>query len=172
LVQAHARPSTIVRKLNSFIWRHFRDSHLLVSFFVSRIDLAAGRITYSSAGHPAQLLIRRGTGPIERLTTRNLLIGVDEDCLGDEPERDSKLRPTDRLVFFTDGVTETMNREGEFLGEDGLARIAAAACCPSLSEMADCVLERVNAFRAGPMRDDMTLILADFCPSRDPDVGS
>ncbi len=68
----------------------------------------------------------------------------------------------DRILFFTDGLTETMDANSEMLGTDGLARIATTTCSGTVSDMADCILERVAAFRSGLPQDDMTLILAEL----------
>ncbi|MBI1914094.1 MAG: serine/threonine-protein phosphatase [Planctomycetes bacterium] len=156
------RPMEIVQDLNAFVNHHFRDTELQLSFFAAQFDLTQRTIRYSGAGHPSPLLIRQGAGPIERLASQNLLIGVAENCLDDQPEHATQLHPGDRLVFFTDGLTETTGVEGKRLGQAGLAEIAARTCAGSLFEMADCILGRIDRFRVGPVRDDMTLIIAEL----------
>ncbi len=156
------RPMEIVQGLNAFVFQEFGDTDLQLSFFSAKLDLHRSTITYSGAGHPGPLLVRRGSGTIETLHSQNLLIGVAEHCLSENPEATAPLHPGDRLIFFTDGMTETIGASGRQLGEEGLGEIGAIVCSGDVSEMADCILERVAAFRAGPVLDDMTLIIAEL----------
>ena len=162
LVLDRARPVEIVEHLNDFCFRFLGDTELQLSFFAARLDLPDRAITYSGAGHPGPLLIRRDSGAIETLHSQNLLIGVAERCLSENPEGTAQLNPGDRLLFFTDGITETIGANGRLLGEEGLGKIVAITCPGSISDTADCILERIAAFRAGPIQDDMTLIIAEL----------
>ncbi len=162
LVLDRLRPMDIVQALNAFIFEHFHDTGLQLSFLAAQLDLRRGVLTYSGAGHPGTLLIRQGSEAIEVLESRNLLIGVDEQCLSDRPESTQEVNQGDRILFFTDGLTETMDPNRQMLGTDGLARIATITCSGTIFDMADCILERVAAFRSGPPQDDMTLIMAEL----------
>lgn len=162
LASDRLRPMEIVEGLNAFVFRHFRDTELQLSFFAARFDLRQRTVTYSGAGHPSPLLIRQASGPIDALKSQNLLIGVAEQCLSDQPEHVSQLSSGDRLLFYTDGLTDTTGAKGERLGEAGLAEIAAITCAGNLLDVADCIIERIAQFRVGPVRDDMTLIVAEL----------
>ncbi len=162
LVLDRLRPMEIVQGLNAFIVEHFRDAQLFLSFFAAKFDLTRGVLTYSGAGHPGPLLIHEGSAPTEVLESQNLLVGAAEQCLSDEPEGMQQLKPQDRVLFFTDGLTETMDPSGQMLGTEGLARMATITCDGGLFDMADCILERLAAFRSGPPQDDMTLIIAEL----------
>ena len=162
LVMERLRPMEIVRGLNAFILDHFRDTELHLSFFAARFDLEQGLLTYSGAGHPGPFLVRPTSDVIEVLESQNMLVGVVEHCLSDQPEGVEEVNRGDRLLFFTDGLTETMNPNGIMLGTEGLARIARAAHRRSAFDMADGILERVARFRGEPPRDDMTLIVAEL----------
>ncbi len=161
LARDRRRPIEIIQELNHFVFQHFADTELHLTFFAARLDLQRHIATYSGAGHPGPLLIRRGRGPVEVLKSQNLPLGVAEHCLSDEPEHLATLHRGDRLVFYTDGLTETADAHGKLLGEAGLANIAANVCAGSVCEVAGCILDRLAWFRAGPMRDDMTLIVAE-----------
>ncbi len=162
LVLDRLRPMEIVQGLNAFIIEHFRDAELFLSFFAAEFDLTRGLLTYSGAGHPGPFLIREGSASIEVLESQNLVVGVAEQCLRDEPEGMRQVKQGDRVLFFTDGLTETMDPSGQMLGTDGLARIATITCDGGLFDMADCILERLAALRSGPPQDDMTLIIAEL----------
>lgn len=156
------RPMEIVQEINAFVLRYFADTGMHLSLFAAGLDLDRRSITYSGAGHPGPLLIRRAANGAELLASRHLLLGVSEDILRDDPEETVSLAPGDRLVFYTDGLTESRNPDGEWLGESGLASLAAVTCVGHIFEIADCILRRVDKYRAGPPQDDITLIVAEM----------
>ena len=90
------------------------------------------------------------------------MIGVMEECLADEPENSTPLDSGDRLVFYTDGLTETADADARYLGEDGLERIAVGAISVDLFDAADYILDRVSRHQHGTATDDKTLIVAEI----------
>lgn len=156
------RPINIVRSLSEFIYEHFHDTKLFLSFVSAQIDLDHRTITYSGAGHPPLLLLRCRAGLVQPLESQNTLIGVKKDCLSEEPEHTRTLAAGDRLVFFTHGLTETTDMEGRQLGQEKLAQIACDALSADIFDMADVMLDQVARFRYGPPKDDMTLIVAEI----------
>ncbi len=155
-------PRDIVSSLNRFCRDHFVDTDLFLTFVAARIDLRRPRITFSGAGHPCPLLLRREGLTVERLKSQNLMIGVMDDCLSDEPENSTPLDSGDRLVFYTDGLTETADAERRYLGEDGLERIAVESMSVDLFDAADYILDRVSRHQHGRATDDKTLIVAEI----------
>jgi serine phosphatase RsbU (regulator of sigma subunit) len=153
-------PQTIVQMLNSFIHDHFVQTGTCLTFIASRIDLERHEITWSGAGHPSPLLVRSDGTTVERLPSQNLIIGVQEECLHDEPEHTLSLNPGDRLVFHTDGLMETADSTRTQLGIDGLASLASVAMCVGLFDMADQILDQVAEY--GTVDDDRTLIVAEI----------
>lgn len=153
------RPMEIVRALNKFICEHFHDTELYLSFVAAQIDLNHRTITYSGAGHPAVLLVRSATGSVLPLESQNVLIGLDEDCLAEEPEHTRALAEGDRLLFYTDGLTETNDVSSRQLGQSGLVEIVSDTLSAGIFDMADQILDRVERHRYGPPRNDVTLIV-------------
>ncbi len=155
-------PVDIVRSLNTFMHDNFGDLDMFVSFLAARIDLERQSITYSGAGHPSTLHLRKPVGLVESLRSQNLLIGVEPDCLGPQPEDTRPLQRGDRLLFLTDGVTEAADARDRQLGEEGLVRIASQCLSEDLFKMADVILHHVDEFRNGPPHDDMTLVTLEI----------
>jgi len=162
LVSLLSSPQNIVKELNEFIFQLFKDINLQVTFFAARIDFEKMSLTYSGAGHPAALLISKDAQVVKSLHSQNTLIGVIENCLSDHPSDTHPLSPGDRLLFFTDGVTETMDAQGNLLGIQELIRMATVTCTGDFFGQVDCLLEQIAAFRAGKPHDDLTLILAEM----------
>lgn len=155
-------PSSIVRQLNGFMRTYFQETGLFLSFFAAKIDLVARRITWSGGGHPPAILVRPGTTHVELLESQNALIGVVDDCLDEHPEHSFDLHGGDRVLFYTDGLTETGATSGNELGTGGLAEIATSSMGLDVFRMADDILEKVAKFASGSQEDDKTLIVAEI----------
>jgi serine phosphatase RsbU (regulator of sigma subunit) len=155
-------PRDIVSSLNRFCRDHFADTDLYLTFVAARIDLRRPQIIFSGAGHPSPLLIRRDGLTVERLKSQNPMIGVMDECLADEPESTTQLDSGDRLVFYTDGLTETADADGRYLGDDGLEKMAVGAMSVDLFDAADHILDRVSRHQQGPATDDKTLIVVEI----------
>ena len=126
---------------------------------LAHLDVGTGRMSWVNAGHPAPLLVR-GSKAVRFLHSEPTLpVGLT----GLAPTVASEqLEPGDRLLFFTDGVVEHRNDDGEMFGEDRLA----ARLVRHLSEELPTaeVLRRLNrellemVGEDGPA-DDATLLL-------------
>ena len=156
------RPKEIVRSLNTFIFDFFRGTDLFLSFMVAQIDLDRRRVSYSGAGHPAALHMHAGAGTIDFLSSQNMVIGVQQECLSDEPEHVRTLYPGDRLLFYTDGLTESAKSEGQLLGQSRFVEIASAALSTDEFGVADRIFDEIESYRYGPPTDDMTLIVVEI----------
>lgn len=152
-------PVEVVDGLNRLVYEDFADAGLFLTFFAARIDLVSREIVWSGAGHPSPILVRADGRTTVRLASQNVMIGVLPDCLADEPEHRSPLEPGDRVLFYTDGVTEVFDATGAELGEEGLAALTLDAMPAGVFGMLDRLLERVAAFQHGPVTDDRTLVL-------------
>jgi serine phosphatase RsbU (regulator of sigma subunit) len=69
------------------------------------------------------------------------------------------LGPGDSLVFYTDGVIEARNAAGEFLGEEGLAKVLTECTGCSAEETAERILDAVHQFRGEHMSDDVAVLV-------------
>lgn len=78
------------------------------------LDMSSGRFSYVNAGHPPPLLLRVDGGR-ELLRSTGPLIGLDGMLPFEEAQ--CQLRPGDRILLYTDGVTDLQDRDGGFLGE-------------------------------------------------------
>ena len=153
--QDAASPASINNSVNRLLCRNMASGRF-ATFCYARIDPAARRIVYSNAGHNPPLLLR-GDGSVETLGDGGMVLGIFPDTQYDQSEL--SLRPGDRLLFYTDGITEARNPEGEEYGEDRLAAAALAVSAPEALAIKDAVLADVNAFTDGRFEDDATLIV-------------
>ncbi len=92
-----------------------------LTLFLGVIDVATGRVTYSNAGHPPPFRMRAGVPPMPLPLVGGMPVGIDEGASHAVGAVD--LEPGDRLVVYSDGVTEAMNIAKEFYGDDHLIEV-------------------------------------------------
>ena len=130
-----------------------------VTAFYGVIDRATGVLKYAAAGHPPPLLWRDAA--VRGLSAQGFILGVVPDEV--YAEREVTMRPGDKVVFYTDGVTEARNEIGEMFGaarlEDAVRAAGAGDAAAILSE----VVRRLHAFRdRTPYTDDVTIAVVEL----------
>lgn len=155
------RPVEIVRSLNKFVHDHFHDANMSLSFMAAQIDLDHKTIAYSGAGNTTVLHLRPSDRAVGRMVSQNTLVGVQEDCLGEEPERTRALATGDRLLFFTAALPRAINSTTPHLGERQLESFASAALTEDLFDMLDKVLGQVARHHDGLSKESSTLIAVE-----------
>ncbi len=154
---ASADPHDVCGSVNRLLCRNIASGKF-VTFCYVVVDLAAQQVTYANAGHNPPLMIR-ADGRIDALGTTGLVLGVSPDwtyTTGTSP-----FRPGDRLVCFTDGMTEARNPADEEFGEERLAALAAATAAGSAESLADVLTKTVIDWTSGAAQDDATLIVVE-----------
>jgi sigma-B regulation protein RsbU (phosphoserine phosphatase) len=149
-----------VGHLNSFVLRHIRGSGFYFTMAAARLDRHGRNLSFAAAGHPPPLIISRD-GSIRALQSQSTILGVLEEAVGQNASEDFMLTPGDRLMLYTDGLTEVFDRRGEILGVAGLKEIVQRAAGKPLREMKRMVLEEVDAWRYGPVTDDVSIVLVE-----------
>jgi len=76
---------------------------------------------------------------------------------------EARLSPGDKVVIYSDGVTEAQNREGAFFGKRRLREVLEARAAGSCTAIHDAVQDAVTHFTEGaPQSDDITLVVLEF----------
>jgi sigma-B regulation protein RsbU (phosphoserine phosphatase) len=116
-------PASALMRSNTLI---LKDSHAdtFISAVYAALELETGQLIYANAGHPRPLWYHATTGEVTELALRGIVLGAFEEIALKE-ER-INLEQGDALVFYTDGVTEVANAEGEQFGEERLREVVAA----------------------------------------------
>ena len=149
-------PLTIA-KMNSFLYKD-TESHKFVTIFYGILDVEKKSFTYTNAGHNPQLLYRPQDKTELLLTAGGIMVGVMEDV---PFEKDTVvLNSGDALILYTDGVTDAINQEEEFFGEERFFLLVKEHCTLSAQELLDKIYSEIAAFsRGAPQFDDITLIV-------------
>jgi sigma-B regulation protein RsbU (phosphoserine phosphatase) len=126
------------------------------TFCYARIEPDSGQVAYSNAGHNPPLLVR-ADGTVESLSQGGMVLGIFPDNVYEQAV--IAVAPGDRLVFYTDGITEARGSDGEEYGEERLTAVALAARAQPVEVMKDALMADVQAFTTGKFDDDATLIV-------------
>lgn len=148
-------PAALTERVNRFI-RTNTASDRFITFFYAIFDAEARRIVYTNAGHNAPIVLRRD-GTTSRLASGGLAMGIS----GREDYEQARidLVDGDRLILFTDGVTEAPDAEGEEFGERRLLEILQDSRALGAAQIQTSVLARVALFSGDKFQDDATLVV-------------
>jgi len=157
--QAHTIPSVseIMRNINAMVYRS-TSVHQFATFFLARVDELGLRLQFTNAGHNFPVVFRRGGGRV-MLECGGTVVGILEHA---EYQEDSlELRAGDRVVLYTDGVSEATNASGDLFGEERLYALVESLPEQLTSrEVVDRILDGVRGFLAGvEPGDDITVMV-------------
>ena len=145
-------------ELNRFLLEDIRGSGMFVTAAAARIDAKTRRMVFAGAGHPPAMVARPGQTPL-LLESRTRVLGALADALDEDAGVEMQLDPDDRLLLYTDGITEVFNPRGEMLGIPGLQEFVRQASSLQAEQMIENVLDSVAAWREGAPTDDVSLML-------------
>ena len=112
-------PKDIVTLAHSEMVRRLIELESFVTVCYARFDLVRQRLTVVDCGHTATIHFHGRTGMCRLLQGENLPLGVSEQEIHEEVV--VSIEPGDVLLFYSDGLTETRNRDGELFGTERLA---------------------------------------------------
>lgn len=122
---------------------------------------ARGRLRVVNAGHPPWLRLRGAS--VERHPARSVPLGLLEEARYEAEE--VELEAGDRLLFYTDGLTEARNARGELFGLKRLERLLASRRPADARELYGTVLAEIEEFTEGAEQaDDIALLALEYAP--------
>jgi len=159
-LQSNVPLGDMLRRLNRFVMQSIGGSVFYFTAAAARIDRGGRRMVFAGAGHPPAMIVTPGQEP-RLLESRSMLLGALPDAVDGEAVLDLDLNPGDRVVLYTDGLTEVFDARGEMLDVAGLQEIVREAALLPLAEMKRNILDRVAEWREGPPADDVSLVLVE-----------
>ena len=151
-------PSALVAKVNRMFWDVVPNG-LFASLFFGVFDLEASLLSFVNAGHHYPFLIT-AQGEVRDLVQGGTVLGLVEDSSYEQGAM--PFRPGDLFVFYSDGITDRANPQGELFGVERLKEAAARAGTDSSARITlYSLLGEVQGWSEGAQaEDDMTLIVA------------
>jgi phosphoserine phosphatase RsbU/P len=134
----------------------------------ARLNRGSSTIELAGAGHPPAIIVSRDRVP-RLLESRSAVLGLLEDAVAAEATLQVPILPGDRLVIYTDGLTESFNSQEEMLGIEGLKEIVCATAPLPLPTMKREIIDRVAAWRGSPAVDDVSLVVLEIDNAGTPD---
>lgn len=145
---------TIINNVEVILRDQLGEGHY-VTIVYGVLDLKTHALEFVNAGHCPPIL-RRADGAMETLFPTRPVLGFMFD--GGRSER-LTLMPGDRVVLYTDGITEPADSRGDEFGADRLSEIVKQTAGQSLHEQYQTIMQRVRQHAEGKFSDDATLLL-------------
>jgi sigma-B regulation protein RsbU (phosphoserine phosphatase) len=149
-----ARPETVCASVNRLLCGQMIAGRFATHVYM-RLDAGRGELAYANAGHNPPLLAR-ASGEVEALGASGTVLGVFP-----EAEYSGALLPLrhgDRLLLYTDGITEARNPDGVEFGQERLTAALMRHRHLDAATLHAAVMDEVTGFAIGGFEDDATLL--------------
>lgn len=153
-------PASIITHVNDELSAD-NPSCMFVTVFIGLLNIKSGDFLYTNAGHNPPY-IKRKSGILEVLDQRH---GPVIGAMGDLAYRENtiSLNRGDRLLMFTDGVTEAMNSSIEFYGDQRLAELLSTMDSDCVENLVRKTLANVMNFTGdADQADDITILAIEY----------
>lgn len=155
LASQYLSPADVGKRLNDVLYANI-PLHKFVTAFYGVVNIPERKLTFTNAGHNPPLLVR-SNGQCERLETGGSVLGAFPDSCYAQGE--IELLHDDRLVLFTDGLTEAVDATGEQFGEERLMQLLSDHRDRSAEDLKEIVFNEVGEFCGNTFLDDAALMV-------------
>jgi hypothetical protein len=150
----------IAVEINAAIATQFGASQFATAV-LARLDVDTGRLRWINAGHPDPLILRGSSLVRPPRCPPSRPLGLQETkpaCC------ETRLEPRDRLLLYTDGITEARSPDGEFFGEQRLADFIATAVAAGepAPETVRQLMRHVLTHQADQLQDDASIVVLEW----------
>ena len=153
-------PADVLRKVNRQLYPDIKED-MFISMAYLILNHQRDDVTLARAGHDAPLLYKQQSQTVIPLKPPGMVVGIDSGSVFDRLTTDFAvpLERDDCLVLYTDGVTETLNAEGDEFGLDRMMQSVRASATNGAQAIVRKIIEDVRDFTGSvPQNDDITLI--------------
>ena len=160
LAQDETSPKEILLRTNQMLYQNIGGQKFMTLLYL--LWNAQNKVlTYSSAGHE-HILICRNAGVVEAIVSGGFMLGMLPEISSYLEEKQIKLEPKDKVLLYTDGVTEALNSEGERFGLKRLVDSFQKHSSQSADQLMHSIKDEVYAFIGShPQYDDITLVVLE-----------
>lgn len=153
--QGRLSPGAVLTDLNRALFKEM-EGGMFVTLILLLLDPEKRKLKISSAGHFPPILRTRDNRASELQILKNFPVGVSED--NEYTDTEYMLNPGDRIVLYTDGVTEALDSKGNIFGKDRLKQ-AIAQGGDGPEEIIAAIKKALAAHSLGiPQNDDLTMV--------------
>ena len=155
LVAQHISPAEVSTRLNEVLYANI-PLHKFVTAFYAIINIPERTLTFTNAGHNPSLLVR-ASGECVRLDAGGSVLGAFPNLTFAQEQ--IELRDGDRLVLFTDGLTEAIDASGEQFGDQRLMQLLQDHRNRTVEELNEILFSAAEQFCRNSFRDDAALMV-------------
>jgi len=138
-----------------------RESDMFATVLLGKLNLLTGEFIYCNAGHPHPIILRNNRQVEAVEQSHGIPVGVRTKVKFSESSIFLAMGET--LIFYTDGVTEEYNEEGDFFGIERLNSVIKPLHELSTQNIVNKTLDVLERFRGNPdVHDDTTLVALKY----------
>ncbi|HDS01144.1 MAG TPA: response regulator, partial [candidate division Zixibacteria bacterium] len=151
------QPSQILSGMNEILEKGLPEE-LYVAALVARIDPGKREITISNGGLTYPYLIRKQENKSELVASNGMMLGfIRPEMYKPGPDKAVMLDPGNSLILYTDGLTEAVNKDGDFFESKNLPEVLKKLGSSACGEIINGLAESLGDFNGGVYSDDVTL---------------
>jgi sigma-B regulation protein RsbU (phosphoserine phosphatase) len=160
LSQKAKGPAETLTLLNQALYEDLRSLRSFVTLFCADWDSETKKLSYSNAGHNHPLLISNSQ-EYKFLESKGIMVGGLQNQKYEEYE--ITMEKDDYVFFYTDGIIEAENTEGEFFGKDRLIELLTRNSFSKVTEVKESVLKELQFFTHNHyQKDDITMLIFKY----------
>ena len=149
-------PGAALSEVNQLLCEE-NEAMMFVTLLYGTYSPSSGKFVYANGGHNPPLVVHPDGSSMVLPTTGGIALGVAENI--EYAENSVTLQQGDKLVLYSDGVTEALNESGEEYGLDRLREVVAAASSQGADDLTNAVFDSVREFAGDtPQTDDITCL--------------
>ncbi|HSV96409.1 MAG TPA: SpoIIE family protein phosphatase [Spirochaetota bacterium] len=153
-------PGVLLSRVNNELRKLILDNQYITAFYII-YDARRRQLRFTNAGHARPLYYRRSSGRMLALDTDGLFVGIKDGA--EYQEKTLNIEEGDRLLLYTDGITELKNSRREEFGEKRLARFIIDNSGETGAAFCDDLLSEIRFFSGGePPDDDIAFLYVEF----------
>ncbi len=154
-------PDRVLHSLNDMLLKEIPECDFITMIYAV-LDVKSNHLRIANAGHPFPICYQPSTRDLELWTIPSgPALGLIDDQ--DYPLSDKELKTGNRILFYTDGLTEAMSRENEEFGEERLLTLVKENGQLEPMAILDVIRTAVYAHRNGePVSDDFSMLIAEI----------
>ncbi len=159
-IRDRVSPGDTLRVLNEVVLRSTVNSNY-VTAFLCMIDTGSNVMTFCNAGHFPQLLLNGHDGTLTELKAKGKPLGWYDSAEYEESE--VQLHPGDRLILYTDGITECSNSHGEMFGQDRFYEFICVHRNDTPRQFSERIVRELKDFTGDDVYDDdVSMVVFDI----------
>jgi sigma-B regulation protein RsbU (phosphoserine phosphatase) len=154
----------LVLKLNKHLYT-ILDRQKFITLVYAEYSAEDGTFTWSGAGHEHVIVVRQKQEEeheVEVIMTGGVILGVFDQIEDDISQKSVTLNKGDKIILYTDGVTEARNEAKKFFSLERLIETVKQAPPLSAQDLLSYINEKIQQFTGDtPQWDDITLVVME-----------